>query len=252
MLQLVWDFLGGEPVELQIEEVKDEVRNIQSCMALLSDLVSGNIGIERIWPDRATWVADSADGLRTWQQRVCQAKTVNMMHKTLWTNWMHQGEFRRRLFKGIARGTVVRILIYDPDSAVLDRQIRDERNVPGLIQQEVKTTLLRVAEGWNDLPVSAKKNLEVRLTKALHLAQVILADERMIVVIYLSGKSGNSCPVLQPKGPLSSYFRKYLEQFEILWRLAKPLNEEQFGRILQRGRPIPAAPDLAMCDQEDC
>lgn len=115
-LQLLWDFLGGEPMELRIEEIKDEMKNIKSSIILLSDLIDGNIGIERIWPDRRTWQEDLADGLKVWQDRVVRARRIDIMSNTLWNNWMHREKFRKRLFNHIAQGAHVRILIYDPNS----------------------------------------------------------------------------------------------------------------------------------------
>ena len=221
-------------MELQIEEVKDEIRNIKSSINLLSDLIDGDIGIERIWPDRRTWQEDLADGLRVWHARVLQAKHVDMMSNTLWNNWMHRGEFRKRLFDSIAQGAHVRILVYDPDSEVLRLRAKDEKDVPGEMQMEIKATLLRVAEVWNDLSVSARTSLEMRLTtRTLHLVQIIRADDRMVIATYLSGKSGGPSPTMQLRGSESSYFRKHIEQFETLWEWARPLGDDQFDQILR-------------------
>jgi hypothetical protein len=246
VLQLLWDFLGGEPLELRIEEVKGEVRSIGQPIAVLSDLINGNIGIERIWPDRRAWRADLADGLSVWQARVCQARRVDIMSNTLWNNWMKQEEFRQRLFEHIAQGTAaVRILVYDPDADVLSLRARDEEElvVPGEMQIEIVNTLRRVVGELNDLPVSVRANLEVRLThQTLHLAQVIRADERMLVANYLTGKSGGPSPTMQLRGSDSSYFRKYDEQFEILWRRARLLDDDRISQIVQKygGLPTPS------------
>jgi hypothetical protein len=243
VLQLLWDFLGGEPLELRIEGIKDEMGNIQRSITVLSDLIDGNIGIERIWLDRRTWQADPVDGLKAWQARVCQARCIDIMSNTLWNNWMHQGELRERLFYNVARGALVRILIYDPNSEVLRLRAKDEKDVPGEMQQEIKATLLRVAEGWNALPVSAKANFIVRLTnEALHPAQMIRADERMVVAIYLSGKSGGPSPTVQLRDSESSYFRKYAEQFETLWQRAEPLDDDRFSKIPQEYGYLPTPP----------
>jgi hypothetical protein len=246
VLQLLWDFLGGEPLELRIEEVKGEVRSIGQPIAVLSDLINGNIGIERIWPDRRAWRADLADGLSVWQARVCQARRVDIMSNTLWNNWMKQEEFRQRLFEHIAQGTAaVRILVYDPDADVLSLRARDEEElvVPGEMQIEIVNTLRRVVGELNGLPVSIRANLEVRLThQTLHLAQVIRADERMLVANYLTGKSGGPSPTMQLRGSGSSYFRKYDEQFEILWRRARLLDDDRISQIVQKygGLPTPS------------
>jgi len=234
MLQLLWDFLGGEPMELRVEEIKDEVRNIKSSMILLSDLIDGNVGIERIWPDRRAWQLDSVHGLKTWQTWVAQASEVEIMSHTLWNNWLHQDRFRKQLFANLTRGASVRVLVYDPDSDLLRLRTIDERDAPGEMQQEIKSTLLRLGEGWNDLDESAKKNLEVRLTnQSPQYAQIIRADEQMLVAIYLSGKSGGLSPTMQLRGAQSAYFVKYANQFEIMWKRAESVDDARFRQMLK-------------------
>lgn len=236
VLQLLWDFLGGDPLEVRIEKV-------QQSVTLLSDLADGNVGIERIWPDRRTWQADPADGLRTWHDRVCQAKSIDMVSNTLWHNWMYQEEFRKALFENIAQGAHVRILVYDPDSEVLCLRAKDEEDMPGEMQMEIKATLLRMAEGWSGLPASGRANFEVRLTtQTLHPTQMIRADKQMLIAIYLSGKSGSPSPTMQLRDSKSSYFGKYAKQFETLWQRAVVLNDDQFSEILQEYRRSSVGP----------
>lgn len=243
VLQLLWDFLGGEPMELLIEEVKEEVRSVQQSITLLSDLIDGNIGIERIWSDRQAWREDPADGLRVWYDRVSQANCVDIMSNTLWNNWMHRAEFRSRLFDNVAQGAHVRILIYGPDSEAVRLRARDERDVPGEMQIEIKSTLTRVAEERSNLPAPAKTNLEVRLTtQTLHPVQMIRANDRMVLASYLSGRSGTPSPTMQIRGDKSSYFQKYAKQFETLWERAKPFGDDQFNKVLQEYRYLPAPP----------
>lgn len=244
VLQLLWDFLGGEPLDLRIEEVKDEVRRVGQPITVVSDLIEGDIGIERIWKDRRTWRGDPVDGLKVWQARVCQARRVDIMSNTLWNNWIKQDEFRTKLFEHVAQGiAVVRILVYDPDADVLNLRSRDEEELPGEMQVEIANTLRRLAEGLRDLSTSAGKNLEVRLTyQTLHLAQIIRADERMLVAVYLSGKSGGPSPALQFTGSGSSYFCKYDEQFEILWRRARPLDDARISQLLSKYGRLPTSP----------
>jgi len=236
MLQLLWDFLGGEPMELRIKEVREEVASIKSSITLLSDLIDGNVGIERIWPDRRSWQLDSRDGIKEWEMRVCQAKHVDIMSRTLWQSWMRPEEFRQRLFSHIASGALVRILIYDPDSQIVGLTAKDEGD-PGMgeeMRQEIKSTLLRLAQHWEKLDESAKNNLQVRLTtEYLHLAQIIRADDLMLVGIYLSGKSGTPSPTMQLRGPKSTYFNKYVEQFELMWNRGKPIDDARFRQILK-------------------
>jgi hypothetical protein len=243
LLQLLWDFLGGEPLELRIDEVRDEVREIQTSVSLLSDLVDGNIGIERIWADRRSWQSDAKDGLSVWQDRVCQAEQVDIVSNTLWINWM-QEDHRKRLFKNIVGGARVRMIVYEPGSEVQRLRAKDEKDVPGQMEAEIKATLLRLAQDQKALPAAARQNLQVRLTsESVHSAQIIRADDRMIVATYLSGKSGSPSPTMQLRGAESSYYRKYAEQIEILWERAKSSDDEQLDRVLREYGALPTPPD---------
>jgi len=254
LIQFLWDFLGGEPMELRIGEVQNEIvyvrqsinaeiASLKQSMTLLADLIGGNIGIERIWQDRRTWQSDPMDGLSAWQARVCRATNAAIMSMTLWNNWMHQERFRERLFANITGGASVRILVYDPDSEILRLRAKDERDPPGQMRLEIKSTLLKLAETWDSLGESVKNNLKVRLTtQTLQYTQIIRADEQMLVAIYLSGKSGGPSPTMQLRGPESTWFLKYLEQFEIMWRRGKPLNDDEFHKILRTFEDIPTAP----------
>lgn len=256
ILQLLWDFVGGEPLEARIE-------NILQSTAVLSDLQNGDIGIERIWPDRHTWEEDSEDGRAKWYTRVCQARRIDMVSNTLWDNWIQREKFLKRLFEHIKQDDiVVRILIYDPDSKAFKMRAKDEGQESEM-QREIAKTLKKVRDKWNKVPESARRTkrkvrstihrvdglknnlpeparttkLEVGLThKTLHLAQIIRADDRMLVANYLSGKSGSVSPTMQLRGSDSSYFRKYAKQFRTLWKRAGPLdlNDDRVSQILQK------------------
>jgi hypothetical protein len=258
LIQFLWDFLGGDPMEIRIRDIQGdiahaketidsrlsntlsdlnaELNSLKHSMHLLADLIDSNIGIERIWPDRRSWQLDSTDGIEEWEMRVCQAKHVDIMSRTLWQYWMRPEEFRQRLFSHIASGAVVRILIYDPDSKIVELTARDEGD-PGMggeMRQEIRSTLLRLAHHRDELDESAKSNLQVRLTTVyLHLAQIIRADSLMLVGIYLSGKSGTPSPTIQLRDPKSTYFDKYAKQFEIMWNRGKPIDETRFSQILK-------------------
>lgn len=250
LLQLLWDFLGGDPLGRRVEELGQSI-------TLLSDLTEGNIGLERIWKDRRSWDKDPVDGRETWYARVCEAKHVDIASNTLWNNWIKEPEFRDRLFESLGQGTRVRILVYDPDSDVLQLRAKDEKDtfeeVQGSkvyeMQLEIKRTLREIAAKRRALPELArmKGGLEVRLTdKALHLAQIVRADEAMIVAIYLSGRSGSWSPTMQLRGADSSLFQSYADQFNTIWERGRALDDADFDRILEETEGTRPAPSDAV------
>jgi hypothetical protein len=217
-----------------LKEINAKLDSIQRSTAVLADVVNPNIGIERIWPDRKTWANDlSSAGMAAWKKRVCQAKTVDIVSTTFWSGWFNDGDFRKELFKSLACGTVARILIYDPLSDVLLLRARDEMDPSGQARAEINWTLEKIVYYRKALDIAAQKNLLVGLTnRSQHFAQVIRADDHILVAVYLSGKSGSPSPTFQVRGPETAYFRTYAEQIEILWERCRKVSDDEIRQIV--------------------
>ncbi len=129
-VDFVWDILGGDPTDLQLtrdfSNIDAKLDDIHRSMAVLSDIIDSNIGLERIWTNRREWEKDPVEGLTAWKGRVCRAKTVEFVSNTLYTKWFNDDGFRKDLFANVTNGADVRILIYDPRSAVLKQRAFDE------------------------------------------------------------------------------------------------------------------------------
>ncbi len=240
LIGFLWDILGGDPLERRVDA-------IQSKMTLLADLTASNIGLERIWPNRKSWQKDPDAGLEDWHDLVCSAKQVDIVSNTFWHNWLHTSDFRTRFFEHIAQGASVRLLIYDLDSDVLLLRAKDEndREVRHVLemQSEIGYSLITLYEEVKKIRARSGKEPEIRLThKFLHYAQVIRADDRMLVAIYLSGKSGSPCPTIQLRGLHSAYFTTYAEQFKILWDRAKPVDFNELQRRAAQLGGLPSPP----------
>jgi hypothetical protein len=244
-VDFVWDILGGGPLELQLtrdfDNVDAKLDNIHRSMAVLSDIVDANIGIERIWINRREWEQNPVAGLASWKALVCRARTVDIVSNTLWTRWFHDEGFRREFFTNIAHGATVRILIYDPRSDVLRLRASDE-NDPGAGKQmrnEIESTLEVVVRDRAALDDAAKKRMTVRLTNQhYHLAQIIRADEKMLVAIYLTRKTGSAAPTFQLRGPETVYYSTYLGQIEDLWADGLEVSDDEIRQLLL---PVQAA-----------
>jgi len=241
LVSLLWDLLGGDPMEMRMVdsfgEIDSRLSAINQSMKVVSDIVEENLGIERIWASRREWEDDAIDGLEVWKQRVCQAKTVAVVSNTFYSRWFNDETFIRNFFEGISRGKVARILVYDPESGVLTIRQSDERESKvkevreSQMKNEIRITLERISEGIERLSEDAKRNLEIRLNNQFYqLAQIIQADDRILVSLYLSGRTGSPSPTLQIKGP-SRYYSTYSEQVETLWKHNHELTKGQLKKI---------------------
>jgi hypothetical protein len=238
-VDFVWDILGGDPMELQMTRdfgnVDAKLDNIHRSMAVLSDIVDGNIGIERIWTSRREWEKDPDAGLAAWKERVCRARTIDFVSNTLYTKWLNDDGFRKDLFSNVTSGANVRILIYDPRSAVLKQRAFDELDPRkgGQMRNEIESTLEVVARDRSALDDAAQKRFHICLTdKHYHLAQIIRADEKMLVALYLTTKTGSSAPTLQLRGPATVFFSTYLKQIEELWADGLEVSDNDIQQIL--------------------
>lgn len=242
LIDFLWDILGGEPMETNMNnsfiEVNNKIDSINQSIGVIADLANFQIGIERIWPTRREWEKDARDGLAIWKKRVCQAKQVDIVSTTFYTRWGSDEDFWRDLVDSINRGTKFRLLIYKPDSDAL--RIRSETEDDPKIGETtemkmgIHSTLQKIAKNMRGLSKEARKNFEVRLnSKFYQLAQIIRADKQILVAIYLSKKTGSPSPTFQVAGPDSTYFKTYSQQFEILWEYGNEITDDEFQKILQ-------------------
>lgn len=233
-IDFLWDILGGEPMEAAMRdsfaEVNQRIDTLNQSLSVVADLTNSHIGIERIWAARSDWESDDPDGLAMWKRRICQAQEVNIVSNTFKKPWTYDDSFWDELLESVKRGTKFKLLIYDPDSDIL--QIRSENeDDPNEetkeekiteMRMEINSTLKKITKKINSLDKNARKNFEIRLNSTYYqMAQIVQADKRILVALYLSKMSGSYAPTLQILGP-SPLFKTYTEQFDILWKAGKP------------------------------
>lgn len=241
LIDFIWDVLGGEPMEANMNnsfiEVNNKIDSINQSMSIISDLTNYQIGLERIWPTRRDWEKDPKDGLAIWKRRVCQAQQVDIVSSTFYTRWANDEDFWNELFDALKRGTKFRLLIYNPESNLL--KLRSENEDDSIIgetsemKMEIHSTLKKIARNQKVLEKDARKNFEVRLnSKFYQLAQIVHADKQILVSAYLSKKAGSKSPTFQISGPDSAYFKTYAQQFDFLWEAGENVEDEDFEKII--------------------
>jgi len=237
LIDFIWDILGGEPMEANMNnsfnEVNQKIDTINQSMSVIADLTNFQIGIERIWSTRREWEKDSRDGLSTWKQRVCHAKQVDIVSNTFYTRWANDDDFWKDLIEALNRGTKFRLLIYNPTSEILQLRSENEGDTKigetSQMKMEIHSTLEKINKNKKKLSKEAKKNFEVRLnSKFYQLAQIIRADKQVLVAVYLSKTSGSPSPTFQVSGPDSAYFKTYSQQFDILWEYGDEITDSEF------------------------
>ena len=70
--------------------------------------------------------------------------------------------------------------------------------------------------------------------KVYQLAQIIRADNLMLVSVYLSGESGSISPTFQIRGSETEFFSKYQDQLEHYRKCSDAVSEEKFNSLLRK------------------
>ncbi len=229
LVQVLWDFLGGDPLELKLE-------NYNRMLNLLAGIKEEDIGIERIWWKRSRWQEDTKAGRKVWHDWVGKANDVRILSNTFWNVWLKNEDFREKLFKNLRRGATIKIVLYHPFSSALALRAKDEEHGTEIIemQTEIYKSLSVIYNELRNLDPDVKQRFEVRLTEEfLHYSQIIQADERMLIALYLSKKGGSDAPTIQLCGKDSKYFDTYNEQFEIVWGRAVIIEENELKILVQ-------------------
>ena len=138
-VSILWDLAGGDPTEVRLKETHRH-------MTVLSDIVDSNLGIERIWPERAAWQSDSDDGLKIWQDRVLKAKDVDIVSNSFYNNWFKNKAFAKRFFESLESSKSIQIILLNPDSDIAKLRKEDEGESRPELQGEIKDTLAIIAQ----------------------------------------------------------------------------------------------------------
>ncbi len=241
LIDFIWDLLGGEPMETNMNhafvEVNNKIDSINQTMGVIADLNNYQIGMERIWSTRREWEKDSRDGLAIWKKRVCHASQVDIVSNTFYTRWANDDDFWKDLIDALNRGTKFRLLIYNPTSELLQLRSENEGDTKigetSQMKMEIHSTLEKISKNRKKLGKEAEKNLEIRFnSKFYQLAQIIRADKQILVAIYLSKTSGSPSPTFQVAGPDSAYFKTYSQQFDVLWENGDEITDNEFAKVL--------------------
>ncbi len=232
IIQILWDFLGGDPLE-------DKLQNIENSISLIADIGQSNIGIERVWVSRRQWHIDTRDGFDAWQKRMASAAQLDIQSNTFWNNWFQTVSLREDLRKRVELHQLkFRLLIYYPRSPIQVLRFYDEpekseaKNEKVDLHEHVSAMYFEILhtinEFWHireNLPPEVRQNWQMRLShRYLHMAQIIRCDNKILLSHYLNDETGAPSPTSQLVYP-SAYFQTYQEQFKTNWKRAFVLEE---------------------------
>lgn len=259
VIQILWEFLGGDPSEEKLENyhselekgitvigsdiqsrfegiqsqlgvVNDSIQSrfegIQSQLGVVNDLIQYDLGIEHIWPSRRAFKDESTMGIKWWRERIYASKEIAILSITLWTDWMQDHEFRKGLRNSVEKGAKVKLIVYEPGSDIQKWRAWAEEDPGDEMVSEIDRTVHAIKNMRDRLQGDLKDNLEIRYTyEAHHFVQLFRCDDEMLIGFYLHGLDGLSSPTIYVRGKDKRFYKAYSDQFERLWRHGKPVGD---------------------------
>ena len=241
VIQILWEFLGGDPSEEKLEnyhselgkgitvigsEIQSGFNRVQSQLRVVNDLIQYDLGIERIWPSRRVFRDEPSMGLKWWKERICASKDIAILSMTLWTDWMQDREFRAGLLRAAKKGAKIKLIVYEPGSGIQKWRAWAEEDSGNEMVSEIRRTVDAIQKMRVLLPGDLKDNLEIKYTyEAHHFVQIFRGDDKMLIGFYLHGLDGLSSPTIYVCGKGKRFYEIYSDQFERLWRRGKPVGD---------------------------
>lgn len=229
-LQILWDFLGGDPVETAIDslsrnsvtkgefsEVTNKIKLLYQDISLLGDIEQ--TGVDRLWPTRKIWQSDENDGLEIWKERIIKAENVDILSDSFWSNWFQSQDFRVAFENRIReKKGRTRLLIFRPYSPAVRQRSYDQGSSPSFLSRESNDTLDEIRGMVLRNPSNSSLNVRVNGT-AMNNYQIIRADDYILIASYLMRETGSPSPTIQArKGTEKGYYYSYLKHFDHIWQ----------------------------------
>jgi hypothetical protein len=132
--------------------------------------------------------------------------------------------FRKLVAAKSEAGTAVRLTLGDPDCDQVAQRSIDE-GIGSAITAKIYNTIVNYRELFG-LP-----NVEFRLHSTVLYNSVYRADDHMLVNPHVYGASAYQAPILHlQRVPGADLFNTYLDSFEKVWSVAKPINHTDVSR----------------------
>lgn len=208
LVDLLWGFVGGDPLSAQIERLK-------SLNQLNDD--AEKAGLVRVLARSADYRDDS------WVSLVQSSRSaVELSGHTLY-QVVEQEEFCNALAAKAREGVQVRVLVNHPDNPALPHGIDRTHDNLRTMREEMAHSWQHFRQLRESLPVDRQKNLEVSRLEhggVLHAA-IRRFDEKLFVVPYLYSKRTPETPLYIIEDSSKDLFKAYIKEFDALFAFGR-------------------------------
>ena len=121
----------------------------------------------------------------------------------------------RTLLNEIQRNNIkVKFLLFDPNSANLERKATDEGDSPEAWKRDISATIARIKE----LIIKYPNNIELHIYSEFPIWRIMFVDESLAIAHYFpSGKQGPESPQLIIDKRENSLFEPLYKEFNEIW-----------------------------------
>lgn len=209
IVNFLWSLLGGDPMTDMIHKSVDSLN-------LASDGLKGGL-------NRAFLSSSDFSKTNEWIDMLENAKEkVDMMGYSLYT-LTRSNKFNKTLENLANKGVKIRILIMDQDNPYFDAGLNYDcigSLTADIMKNEVVTCSECVEQVIANLSNKNKNNLSfVKIKKGITECQIIRIDNHLYATPYLYSKNTSDSPLFIYKEQKDGYYYKYLEEFEVLWKI---------------------------------
>ena len=216
-ITLLWNLLGGDPVDKSISRLDNTLGAFQSSVKLLED--SKVSGLQRVLA-----VSGEFGSHTDWMNRLKSAEnSIDLLGYDLLV-WTKGENFENEVKKLVENGVHVRVLIMDENNPDLSA-FTNTAQIRSLSIELVKENIRIVKEVFKGIKESLSPNFQAKLEfrslkQGLIPLQLCRTDNRLTMVQYIFSEVASRSPLLLVEGEESTLFAIYKNEFNLLWELA--------------------------------
>ncbi len=214
VVSVVWFFLGGDPIE---NLVKDGMKAYE----LITD--GFKTGLLRAHPSSSEFATT-----KTWIDILKHTKTnVDMMGYSL-CSWTRTEELVKILISLANKNVKIRIMIMDDKNNYFSAGLNYSELAtitPTSMSSEIELCEKYVLSAINQLPPEKKDNISfLKINQGIAEMQLIIIDDVAYVTPYMYSKNTSDSPLFVCKKQEGGYYEKYVDEFNMLWKLNRSKN----------------------------
>lgn len=218
LLDLLWRLAGGNPVEVQIALLSDQVTRLSRSIDIIER--ARKVGLTEMYDCTGNF-----GGKGEWFKLLASANnSMDLMGRTL-HEWIRAPELDDIVISKIQlEGVRFRWLLMSKGNRHLKQLEEDGEQIGEVITKKIDLVCRRLTDIRSRLPAEKRDHLKIRLFERMPLyCSVLRVDDRYLVTPYLQNAASRNAPLLTISGRNTPWAIAYDREFEVVWSSAADL-----------------------------